>query len=505
MREDKELLREYACGRSETAFAELVRRHVDLVFSAALRETQGDAMAAEDITQAVFTELARKAARLDRHPAIAGWLYTCVRRMSANVRRSNERRQRREREAVAITAVNRPESGNADWREIEPWLDEAMHELSETDRAAVVLRYFENRNHRDVGMALGISETAARKRVDRALETLRGLLLKRNVTASASLSTVISSNAVQTAPLHVAHSIIAAAALAGAAAPTAILMTTFQKVLVTAAIAASIGVAFYEAHEVSKLRNQLQAQQGRSADEASVSNWLAAMDPSGGPISSSELLKLRAEATRLRKEAAPATLETADLEKFREEVLQAFSNTPPVKTLLSRTTAEVSWDQTIVTGGWKTPSGKRAVLFSTPVTVDEDGNADSGGHQVVISSKLLEYTEEAARQAGLAWFSVDGPDANDAQILNGSEFRRLIRSATYTPGVELVEPPSLQVRDRQQGEIRQVQWRQIPSGEPCSTGPVVDYLPTISADGKSVRLEINTRVNYPLLPVNGKP
>ena len=87
---DTDLLRRYAEERSEQAFTELVRRHIDLVYSAALREAHGDAAQAEDVTQAVFVELARQASRLSRHPALAGWIYTCVRRMTANVRRANE-------------------------------------------------------------------------------------------------------------------------------------------------------------------------------------------------------------------------------------------------------------------------------------------------------------------------------------------------------------------------------------------------------------------------------
>src|SRR5258705_161217 len=105
MATDTELLRSYAHDRSEGAFTELVQRHIDLVYSAALRETRGDVGLAEDITQAVFAELARKASSLVRHPALAGWLYTCVRRMIANVRRAEDRRHRREQEAQTMNEL----------------------------------------------------------------------------------------------------------------------------------------------------------------------------------------------------------------------------------------------------------------------------------------------------------------------------------------------------------------------------------------------------------------
>src|SRR5262245_28215829 len=183
---DAELLRHYAHERSENAFTELVLRHIDLVYSAALREARGDASTAEDITQAVFLELARKASKLAGHPALAGWLYSCVRRMTANARRAEDRRHRREQEAQTMNDLLSPNSSESDWRHVQPVLDDAMHELGETDRTAVVLRFFEERSLKEIGLALGLNENAARMRVDRALEKLQALLAKRGITSTAS-------------------------------------------------------------------------------------------------------------------------------------------------------------------------------------------------------------------------------------------------------------------------------------------------------------------------------
>jgi RNA polymerase sigma factor (sigma-70 family) len=127
---------------------ELVQRHINRVYSAAIRETGGDASTAEDITQAVFAELARKASSLVRHEALAGWLYTCVRRMTASVRRAEVRRERREREAQTMNELC--DSPDSVWQQIRPVLDDAMHQLSETDHTAVVLRFFEDRSLKDV-------------------------------------------------------------------------------------------------------------------------------------------------------------------------------------------------------------------------------------------------------------------------------------------------------------------------------------------------------------------
>ena len=153
---DNQLLESYARHRSEPAFRELVERHINLVHSAGLRESQGDAAQAEDITQAVFTELARQAAKLARHPALAGWLYTCVRRMAANVRCADQRRHHREQEAFTMNELLGPDPTDQMGQQVRPVLDDVMHELNEADRTAVVLRSFEGRSLKEVGLALGL-------------------------------------------------------------------------------------------------------------------------------------------------------------------------------------------------------------------------------------------------------------------------------------------------------------------------------------------------------------
>ena len=154
---------------------------------------------------------------------------------------------------------------SADWTQIEPLLDEAMAALDETDRSAVLLRYFENKNLREVGEALGASEDAAQKRVSRAVERLREFFSKRNVTIGASgLAVLISANAVQAAPVGLAATISAAAVLAGTAVSTStviaatktIAMTTLQKTLIGATLAAAAGTGIFEAHQASQLRNE---------------------------------------------------------------------------------------------------------------------------------------------------------------------------------------------------------------------------------------------------------
>src|SRR5579872_3279360 len=154
MLEDRELLLEYVDRWSEQAFTEFVKRHLDLVYSVALREVGFDCARAEDLSQEVFTELSRKASMLKRHPALVAWLYTCVRQMAANHRRAEERRRRREQELQAMNEILGPEPSEIQWQRIQPALDSAMHELSDFERSAVILRFFEERNLKDVGQVL---------------------------------------------------------------------------------------------------------------------------------------------------------------------------------------------------------------------------------------------------------------------------------------------------------------------------------------------------------------
>jgi RNA polymerase sigma factor (sigma-70 family) len=205
MANDNQLLREYAETSSEAAFAELVKRHVNMVYSAALRGT-GDAHLAEELTQLVFVELSRKASNLVHHPVLAGWLYTCVRLNALNARRSGEDRNRRQREYHMAQLLS--ESPESTWQQLRPVLDDTLHELGETDRAAIVLRFFENLSLQQVGTQLGLSENAARMRVDRALGKLKSRLSKRGITSSTTaLAAAMLLGTVVTAPSALAASI----------------------------------------------------------------------------------------------------------------------------------------------------------------------------------------------------------------------------------------------------------------------------------------------------------
>lgn len=208
--DDIQLLREFAEPQSDAAFAALVTRYVNLVYSVALRQT-GNPHAAEEITQAVFIILARKAGSLGAKTILSGWLYQTARLTAANYRRTGFRRARREQEAHMQSVLDQPEPDV--WPQIAPLLDDALAKLGEKDRHAIVLRFLENKTLFEVGAALGATEDAAKMRVNRALEKLQKIFTKRGVTLTTTLiAGAVSANSVQAAPVGLAVTVTATAA-----------------------------------------------------------------------------------------------------------------------------------------------------------------------------------------------------------------------------------------------------------------------------------------------------
>jgi RNA polymerase sigma factor (sigma-70 family) len=229
--DSNELLAQYIHNQSEEAFAALVARHVNLVYSVALRHV-ADSHQAQDITQVVFLLLAKKAGNLSPQTILSGWLYRTAQLTATNYLRMERRRQRREQEAHMQSVVN--ESEPQIWAQIAPALDIAMERLGNRERNAVVLRFFEGKSLKEVGNALGASEDAAQKSVERALKKLRQYFTKQGVTLSAAtLTGVLSTHSVQAAPAGLAESIITAGITKGATVtgPSLILMKSTLKLM----------------------------------------------------------------------------------------------------------------------------------------------------------------------------------------------------------------------------------------------------------------------------------
>ena len=252
---DQELLQQFTQEKSQDAFTALVNRHVNLVYSAALRQVRSPELAKE-VSQTVFVELDRHAATLRPGTVLTAWLYKVTRNAAIDVVRRESRRQAREQIAFQMNEINETSTS---WTEIEPLLDEAMQSLAESDRTAVLLRFFENKSLREVGEALGASEDAAQKRVSRALNSMREFFSKRKVAVSVTgLAGLISANAIQAAPSGLAATLAAGSALAAGTIASSTLipiaktitMTAIQKTIVTVALAGAVVALVYEVSQV---------------------------------------------------------------------------------------------------------------------------------------------------------------------------------------------------------------------------------------------------------------
>ena len=308
---DSLLLKAYVERRHEAAFNELVHRHVDLVYSAALRMVR-DPQLAEDVTQGAFIALAGQATELVDRATLAGWLHRTAQNIAAQTVRTIERRRAREQEAFAMS---RQISALPDvwWEQIEPHLDAALGELNDADRDAVVLRYFHRKSAAEIAAILGVSDEAAQKRVNRAVEKLREIFTRNKITIGAgSLGISISANAVQAAPLGLAAKILAATP--GLTATVGI--TMIQKLLLAGFAAVLIGGGIYSFH----LQRQIAALQGQQTslnrqiaqmrqERDDAINQLAAAQRENAQRQNNlaELLRLRGETGVLRRQLDEAT------------------------------------------------------------------------------------------------------------------------------------------------------------------------------------------------------
>jgi RNA polymerase sigma factor (sigma-70 family) len=270
MTSDAELLSRYAHARSEPAFAELVRRHVDFVHGVARRRLGGDTHLAQDIAQRVFTELARQAGALSHRPVLVGWLHTTTRFLSAQLVRTERRRRSRE-ERAELMPEPIPSAPVIDAEHLRPLLDELLDSLGERDREAVLMRFFEGKSFAEMGLKLSLTENTARMRVDRAVDKLRERLKRRGVASTVgTLSLLLADQAAVAAPAELAATITSsvlsgATAVGGAAAvlsSLALIMTTTKTIAVSLSIVAllllGLAVATYQVRAAHQETAQLQ-------------------------------------------------------------------------------------------------------------------------------------------------------------------------------------------------------------------------------------------------------
>jgi RNA polymerase sigma factor (sigma-70 family) len=272
--DSQELLREYVQEHSEAAFEQLVKRYVDLVYSVALRRVNGASSLAQDVAQSVFTELARKASSLPADVMLGGWLHrhTCF--VAASTLRGEQRRSEREKQAVEMNALYG--TSDSEWKQLAPVLDDAIDQLAPADRVAIILRFFEQQDLRAIGTVLGATEDAAQKRVSRALEKLRTLLVARGVTLSiAALGTILADQAVEAAPAGLGVGLAKGALSGGVAAG---FVSAFFKNVPVAALKVASVVALIGVLATALIAHQRQASTSSSVGRAPVANRDLAVD-----------------------------------------------------------------------------------------------------------------------------------------------------------------------------------------------------------------------------------
>lgn len=439
MTEDADLLRRYAKNRAEDAFAELVRRHLNLVYSAALRQVRGDHSLAEDVTQSVFADLARKAASLSHREVLAGWLYTSTYYTATKVVRGESRRRLREQEAHLMRQTNASTGAATEWEQLRPVLDDAMHELPELDRVAVLQRYFEGKAFPQIGATLGVTENAARMRVERALDKLRVALEARGVVVSGTaLAMALGANAVTAAPVGLAGAVVGTmATVPGSSAAWGWLSAANLKVIAPSFCAVSAAVALWWQHEQAKqLQTELAHLQGvreQMTELQAERDRLTALAVDQAELErlrrdQLELLRLRGEVGRLRRELSAAQVAAS-------QSLSPGSTNAPAEEVDSR---QVNIKACFVTG----PRDELIALgFVENSTASFNDNQKGQFLKAVKESGSLEFTGE---------MSVTTLSGRQAQV-------SATRSVTNNGGIKTV-------------------------------GPVLDVLPTLRADGWTIEL-----------------
>jgi RNA polymerase sigma factor (sigma-70 family) len=233
---DSDLLRKFVAQRDQDAFRQIVDRHIDMVYSAAVRQSAGSNLA-DDVTQAVFIVLAKKAHRIDG-TTLAGWLVNAARLLAKQAMREEWRRKNREKQAALMKEQT---SKPADWDQVSPIVDEALSRLGKKDRTAVTLRYLEGRELSEVAATMGVSEGAAAKRLTRAMAKMRKAFSGKSVQmSSVMIGTMLLDHAKTTAPEGLAAKAVSAAALGKGAAAA---LATAAAAKGTAATASSLAHA----------------------------------------------------------------------------------------------------------------------------------------------------------------------------------------------------------------------------------------------------------------------
>jgi RNA polymerase sigma factor (sigma-70 family) len=380
--DDADLLSAYASKHSEQAFSLLVERYVALVYSAAWRQVENPHLA-QEVTQAVFIILAKKAATLSQRTVLSGWLCRTAHLVARNALKTEHRRQHRENEAHMQSLLNEPDA-NA-WAQLAPLLDEAVAQLSDPDRNAVVLRFYQHKPLNEVASILGVNPDAAQKRVSRAVDKLRKFFSNRGVTlTAAALGSMIASNSVQAVPAGLEVT-IAAATVKGAAVAASvtalangtiktIAMTTLQKAFIaTTIVAAGVATPLAVQHqnklgkENESLRLQIDQQAQLAAENERLSKLITDTVQASPQLlpedQLKELLRLRGEVGRLRTESRElARVKAAETQSPENQLRRQLAQMPEKNIPELQLLDNGKWSEDANKGKLDTEEGVRETL-----------------------------------------------------------------------------------------------------------------------------------------------
>ena len=442
-----------------------------------------DTHLAEEVCQAVFITLARKAGALGDKTILSGWLCRTARYTAADELKKLQRRQRREQEAHQGSLVNEPESEV--WQRIEPLLEAAMEQLGRKDHDALVLRFFENKSFAEVGSALGAGEDAAKMRVNRALEKLRHHFNRRGVTlGTAAIAGAVAANAVTPASAGLVATISTTATIAVPHAAASMILTSLtkpmiisplQKIAVSVALSLSVGVGIYQAMEISQTRAEARTLQQQQAEQ--IRQWQAERDRSSNTVAA------------LKEELTKNTLNHLELLKLRGQVGLLRNKADALRTELQAVQSRLSE---------ASPSS-------------QDSNPDvPAPNQIHLKARFYSLPKETL--TGMKSFLTlhSSGKAGFSGLLSENNFTNLLSWIEGRNGAESLAAPEITTLDGKQLQMRATQVisvitnialletngtvTMIPELEQVGTGPLLDATPRILADGSTIELSVNASV-----------
>ncbi len=421
MNDDAHLLWKYSREGSEQAFRDLVERHLPLVNATARRMTNGNTHLAQDVTQLVFTDLARKAGSLPEGTVLGGWLHrhTCYTALKAI--RTETRRRTRERTAMELNDINQDAAQDAHWLQLAPVLDEALNCLGDEDRNAIVLRYFQQQDVRTVGEALGTSESAAQKRLGRALEKLRALISRRGVAVA---SAVTLASTLEASPVAVAVPGLATtiATHALGAATTAAVTTTLTLASLKTMITSKLVVSLTAVAAFGAVTTRLVTKNGTDAAPAVASAPVPVAKPPAAPLvvkATSSQVAAPVVPPAAARDADPATQPAPEATTPTENVFAA----APEPLVWSNNSGTVSGG----TMNLNDPFGQTTVVtsgtgFLTLSGANPDSSGGTSSDSAVFGSgtNVIMLTGQSGTGGGPVQFSDNGDGTMSATFPDGT-------------------------------------------------------------------------------------